>query len=499
MPPKGPIVVVGGGIAGLSLARVLKARNIPSVVLEQLPAAPRVKDRGIGLRKWAYGPLLLRIGISSSDFRAVTAVDALTGGLVVINRPLLDGRSGDTMEGAPNPSLTTEEDGYYQASRASVRSLLFKELDIRTNHLVRAFNAEEDNVKVSCEHPVHGRTLDVVEGAMVVVADSAVSDARWDMGMHHLPWYFPFLALAGRKIIPRSLYEAEIRPYMENSTVISGAVDNWRLCTFLDKKTDARVDLRVTYSRHCQDMTDFDTFHSNLKAARSVPVQSVPGDSPSMFRDEIEELGPFGPPFDVTHNLQTIDRNEPQEWLIQSRRDLKHNFATTLEGTRVPAVVIGDAALLMPCFLGEGANHAILDAVQLGDIIANSYHRDLLATVPRRFYDVAYYRWHAAIFDWESRINSFYGANNRFKPSWQPLNPKVSNRVSDLMDSPVPLPNYSSTSARNPEHLVYAEEMRCRAKSIKFRKKLEVSLDQRRKEHIKSRIKSRAGPRVARR
>ncbi|MCJ1436194.1 hypothetical protein MMC27_005572 [Xylographa pallens] len=142
MPVTGLIVIVGGGIAGLSLARVLKARNIPSIVLERLDYASKMKDYVIGLRKWAYEPLSQRMGMHHSEFRARTAVDALTGGTGNIERPLLNGRTGDPMKHPPKLALTTEEDGYYRASHARVQEILYQGLDVRLNHDVQALVPE---------------------------------------------------------------------------------------------------------------------------------------------------------------------------------------------------------------------------------------------------------------------------------------------------------------------------------------------------------------------
>ena len=61
MPPKkNTIVIVGGGFSGLAIARVLKAKNVPSIVLER-GARDRRNDFAINLRKQAVEPFAQRI------------------------------------------------------------------------------------------------------------------------------------------------------------------------------------------------------------------------------------------------------------------------------------------------------------------------------------------------------------------------------------------------------------------------------------------------------
>jgi 2-polyprenyl-6-methoxyphenol hydroxylase-like FAD-dependent oxidoreductase len=51
-------IIIGGGIAGLSLARVLRRQGISVSVFEQAPA---LKDGGVGLTLWSNGLNALRL------------------------------------------------------------------------------------------------------------------------------------------------------------------------------------------------------------------------------------------------------------------------------------------------------------------------------------------------------------------------------------------------------------------------------------------------------
>ena len=74
-----PVLVIGSGICGLSLARTLKSFNIPVRVFEQA-AETSSQGYGIALRSWAYQPLLDRLGLSSKDLKAAAATDCKIGG-----------------------------------------------------------------------------------------------------------------------------------------------------------------------------------------------------------------------------------------------------------------------------------------------------------------------------------------------------------------------------------------------------------------------------------
>ena len=52
-----PILVVGAGLAGLSLARSLASYGVPAIVFDGAPETRR-QGFGIMLRNWGYGPLL---------------------------------------------------------------------------------------------------------------------------------------------------------------------------------------------------------------------------------------------------------------------------------------------------------------------------------------------------------------------------------------------------------------------------------------------------------
>jgi 2-polyprenyl-6-methoxyphenol hydroxylase-like FAD-dependent oxidoreductase len=77
--PVHKVHIVGAGIAGLTLARSLKKRGIPSVVFER-NSSPARHGHGITLQPWACQALQRVLDIDESTFYQRVAVDSLVGG-----------------------------------------------------------------------------------------------------------------------------------------------------------------------------------------------------------------------------------------------------------------------------------------------------------------------------------------------------------------------------------------------------------------------------------
>lgn len=70
-----PIIILGSGIAGLTLSRCLRAKGIASTIYERATSSPR-HNYGITLHESAYNPLLKVLDLEEHNFRRRTAVDS---------------------------------------------------------------------------------------------------------------------------------------------------------------------------------------------------------------------------------------------------------------------------------------------------------------------------------------------------------------------------------------------------------------------------------------
>lgn len=74
--PQVSIVILGSGLAGLTLGHCLPQKGIPSIVYERVSSSPR-HTYGIALRPRAYEPLLRVLNIDELTFRKNVAVHTL--------------------------------------------------------------------------------------------------------------------------------------------------------------------------------------------------------------------------------------------------------------------------------------------------------------------------------------------------------------------------------------------------------------------------------------
>ena len=161
-----PVLILGAGLAGLSLARKLSAHSIPVRIFEASPQL-RKPSYGITLLSWAYEPLAnsLKLG-SVADLRAATATDSLVGGLGVINTPFKDALTGATLV---SHSSSEQNEQSYRCSRFRLSTLLMQGLHVEVGHKLEKVQTNSTGVMV---HFVGGQTA---EGSLAVGADGVHS------------------------------------------------------------------------------------------------------------------------------------------------------------------------------------------------------------------------------------------------------------------------------------------------------------------------------------
>ena len=205
MPLGGRIVIVGGGIAGLSLARVLNARNIPNIVLERNKCGNRI-DYGLNLRRWACQPLCERLGWDYSSFRTALAGDFPVGERGRIGSPMIDAKSGDPVVLEPSSfNPTAPEDGYFRGRFQHLRALLSDGVDIRYGCCAHKIFPTTSGAIVECIGGQDNQALGSFEGTLVVGADAMNSTSERMYSFILLCWlksYFSTQAVAAAKACP---------------------------------------------------------------------------------------------------------------------------------------------------------------------------------------------------------------------------------------------------------------------------------------------------------
>ena len=158
-----PVLVIGAGFAGLSLARTLVSQSIPVRVFDSSPQL-RAHSYGITLLSWAYEPLASLLDLSSvKDLKRATATDSAVGGLGVLSLPASSLTSGSTRE---------EQQDSYRCSRSKLSELLAQGVDIEFDRKLESIHSGSRGVLVRFKG---GETA---EGSLAVGADGVHSAGK---------------------------------------------------------------------------------------------------------------------------------------------------------------------------------------------------------------------------------------------------------------------------------------------------------------------------------
>ena len=159
-----PVLVIGAGFAGLSLARTLLAQSVPVRIFDSSSQLRR-HSYGVTLLSWAYEPLasLLNLG-SGVDLRRTTATDSAVGGLGVISL------SGSSLL---SDSTRKEQQDSYRCNRSKLTDLLVQDVPVEFNSKLESIHSSSTGVLVRFEG---GKTA---EGILAVGADGVNSAGQF--------------------------------------------------------------------------------------------------------------------------------------------------------------------------------------------------------------------------------------------------------------------------------------------------------------------------------
>ncbi|PQE21575.1 FAD binding domain-containing protein [Rutstroemia sp. NJR-2017a WRK4] len=165
---KDPVIIIGAGCTGLSIAHGLRKAGIEAIVCEKHAAisSPGQRDWNMGLH-WGMPVLKSLLPESLHPELQSCQVDPHTPTKALDTLSFLNGATGDVLNAPQIPY-------FYRLRRSKVRTLLAKGLDIRWNKRLQDVIYDHDAKGVTCvfEDGQH------IRGRLVIGADGARSVVR---------------------------------------------------------------------------------------------------------------------------------------------------------------------------------------------------------------------------------------------------------------------------------------------------------------------------------
>lgn len=368
------IHIIGAGIAGLALARILKHRGHPFRIFERRGEQAGYRY-GVTIHPEAYTPFLRAAGIEEKVFRKA-----------VVQRPYTLSGQSESSDGQPKVPSTQGtpirarrdllEDFLLPSdliSRESLKSFEPIEVDGRSGLRLHLTPSSKEK---SQPEPTE------VTSFFTVSAEGEHSELRKAFAPNAKLDVLPYAAYHGRRTVsPATFRELYASHFDDASNTISMHRDQARLqVEYIRPKEDEEEGannnnnddwtIRYTYSRPAHAANDPLYTPARAKdAAKTIPQPLI---------SELDNLAPLPSPFahafdsgkiKAEHDAQQTGgspRTSVLNWLM---RTVSVSARDAEELARRNVVVVGNAAHAEPIVGGFGASAALLDAVELVEAI----------------------------------------------------------------------------------------------------------------------------------
>ena len=370
-----PIVILGAGLAGLTLGRCLHQKGIPAILLEKMTSSPRY-SYGITLRPQSFKSLLQVLQIDEMTFRQKLAVDANRGGAGKVHKRSLVPQ-GELAEGA------------FRCHRGRLEMLLREGQDIRWDHKVQDVELCESGIQMLLAGE------DRMETQVLIGTDGVHSQLRRSLAPDIELKVLPFVVFNGKRRMTIDEFRMILEPEMKDDTIIDILRDDKVLEISISDVSTTSIELSYTYSRPARLVGD--PLHRPERAIAAAT------DIPEAFYKELDELGDLSKAFSKVFSSSQVRHDRVLHWLM---RKALGGASEVHELAQRGVVMIGDTVHAVPILGGEGANVAMEDGIQLAEYIAQEGTDNFHGFVTSR-----YGRWNRAVAASEERLVNMHSPN----------------------------------------------------------------------------------------
>ena len=379
--PKPSVAILGAGLGGLTLGRCLLERGIPSVIYESNERA-RLLTRhnyGITLQAETYKRLLDVLSTDQNTFRRSTAVGS----------DIRNAATTVSMEGAPASSPI-------RVNRKKLVALLQRGQGYRPSYNLTSAQLSEvgRGIELTFEN---GETLWQPE--LVVDALGVHSSVRQSLLPNVSPEIHEFVVYRGTRCISKDLFSSKYAPGFGDKTVIVHSPrypHNPRLQISVDDpKSDASVSISYVYSRPARNKGwMIDPLHKPDRPNASAT------EIPESFYEELHQFihanrSILSDVFIDCFDIKLVHSDRVLHWLMRSVMVPKEDL---LRLTQQGVMMIGDAVHAVPVLGGHGANMAILDAIELAEVLTKQIENESKdMRYVKQFYEEKWDGWNDAV------------------------------------------------------------------------------------------------------
>ncbi|KAI9042713.1 FAD-dependent monooxygenase nscC [Aspergillus affinis] len=348
-----PILIIGAGLSGLAVGRLLKNNGIANIVFE---ASPPECSQGfaISLHDWGYSPLLEALGgLSLRSMTKAVAPDRFVGGSGWVDLAMRDNTTGKVLVAPETSARPTVVRANRNALRAWIADCGNEELDVRYRHRLKSISGSVGNMRAIFENGAE------YQGWLVIAGDGVHSAVRSQILPHIVPEVVPAVVYHGEFQVSRDDFDRFVRPLSGDANILAGVGDGFNTPITICNIDRNQVYLDWSYSRPARGAND------NLFCPASKATHRT-NELPQALLDELASLKLADPWARYIHP-KAIKQHSVFHWIS---RCVNMTTDEALRGAQLGVVFVGDAWHAMPIFGGEGGNHALVDSVELAAAIS---------------------------------------------------------------------------------------------------------------------------------